>query len=205
MPRAFPAPSWWAGCPCRAVGRTRLAAALEAGDILIGEPLSRKGGLAIGDSLHLVGPRGPVAFRIAGVVYDYTSEGGTGFLTMDTLLRNFPDELTNNAALFLRDGVDTADLRDRLRERYRDRPLVFRSNRDLRREVLAIFDQTFAVTRTLQWLALLIAVLGVALNLVVQSRERSGELAPAAQPGRRPAPGLPAFFWAKAWPWACSD
>ena len=43
--------------------------------------------------------------------------------------------------------------------------------------MLAIFDQTFAVTRTLQSLALLIAVLGVALNLVVQARERSGELA----------------------------
>jgi putative ABC transport system permease protein len=153
------------------------AAALEAGSILIGEPLARKGHVAIGDTLRLTGPDGPVAFPVAGVVYDYTSEGGTAFLTMETLLRHFPDERTNNAALFLKEGEDVAQVRDRLREEYRAQPLVFRSNKDLRREVLAIFDQTFAVTRTLQGLALLIAVLGVALNLVVQARERSGELA----------------------------
>ncbi len=153
------------------------AAALQEGEILIGEPLSRKGGLAVGDTLRLAGPLGPVAFRVGGVVYDYTSEGGTGFVTMETLLRHFPDEQTNNAALFLKDGRQVTAVRDRLRQEYLGSPLIFRSNQDLRREVLAIFDQTFAVTRTLQWLALLIAVLGVALNLVVQSRERSGELA----------------------------
>ena len=47
----------------------------------------------------------------------------------------------------------------------------------LRGEVMAIFDQTFAVTRTLQALALLTAVCGVALTLLVQARERAGELA----------------------------
>ena len=40
-----------------------------------------------------------------------------------------------------------------------------------------IFDQTFAVTRTLQAMALLIAVCGVSLTLLIQARERSGELA----------------------------
>ncbi len=159
-------------------GRPEIVAqAMESGALLIGEPLARKGGLAIGDTLQLAGPEGPVSFPVAGVVYDYTSEGGTAFVTMETLLRYFPGEQTNNAALFLENSDQAEALVSRLRQHYAGQPLVFRSNRDLRREVLAIFDQTFAVTRTLQSLALLIAVLGVALNLVVQARERSGELA----------------------------
>jgi putative ABC transport system permease protein len=40
-----------------------------------------------------------------------------------------------------------------------------------------IFDQTFAVTGTLRTMALLIAVCGVSLTLLVQARERTGELA----------------------------
>ena len=40
-----------------------------------------------------------------------------------------------------------------------------------------IFDQTFAVTRLLQAMSLLIAVCGVTLTLVVLARERVSELA----------------------------
>jgi len=154
-----------------------VARALDRGSILIGEPLARKGGLALGDTLNLAGPRGPAAFPIAGVAYDYTSEGGTAFITMETLQKFFPGERSNNAALFLRDPTRANQVVVQLKKDYSGRPLIFRSNFDLRREVLSIFDQTFAVTRTLQSLALLIAVLGVALNLMVQARERSGELA----------------------------
>lgn len=154
-----------------------VADGLDAGGVLIGEPLARKGGLARGDTLRLAGPAGPIALPIAGVAYDYTSEGGTGFVTMQTLHRFFPPGPPNNAALFLREGEEVAEVVARLRSQYRETPLIFRSNRDLRAEVLAIFDQTFAVTRTLQSLALLTALCGISLTLLVQSRERLGELA----------------------------
>lgn len=150
---------------------------LDTGQVLIGEPLARKAHLAAGDTLRLAGPQGPIAWRIAGVAYDYTSEGGTAFVTMPTYDAVFGPGPPNNTALFLRDGESAEAVTAVLRARYADRPLIFRSNRDLRREVLAIFDQTFAVTRTLQTLALLTAVLGVSLTLLVQSRERTGELA----------------------------
>jgi len=55
--------------------------------------------------------------------------------------------------------------------------LVIRSNRDLRSEVLRIFDQTFAVTRLLESMALLVASTGIALALLVLARERAAELA----------------------------
>ena len=58
-----------------------------------------------------------------------------------------------------------------------DAPLEVRSNRRLREEVLAIFDQTFAITRLLQFMSLLIAVCGIALMLLVLAREQVSELA----------------------------
>ena len=154
-----------------------VARGMAAGGVLIGEPLARKANLAPGDTLRLAGPYGPTALVVAGVAFDYTSEGGTAFLTMDALTRNFGPGPTNNAALFLTGDADVATTVDNLKARYRGRPLIFRSNRDLRREVMAIFDQTFAVTRTLQTLALLTAVCGISLTLLVQSRQRTGELA----------------------------
>jgi len=145
--------------------------------VLIGEPLARKSGLATGDTLRLAGPDGPVPLPVVGVAYDYTSEGGTAFVTMTTLARHLDGGPPNNAALFLADGIDPEVEVARLQQRYHSQPLVFRSNRTLRKEIMAIFDQTFAVTRTLQGMALLIAVFGVALTLLIQARERAGELA----------------------------
>lgn len=152
-------------------------AGLRGGGALVGEPLARKAGLGVGDTLRLAGPRGPVALPIHGVTYDYTSEGGTAFVTMDVLSREFDAAPPNNAALFLAPGTDVEATVDALRRAFDGRPLIIRSNRTLRAEVLAIFDQTFAVTRTLQGMALLIAALGVSVTLLIQSHERAGELA----------------------------
>ncbi len=160
-----------AGTPAAAV------AGLRSGGVLIGEPLARKAGLTVGDTLRLAGPRGPVALAIDGVTYDYTSEGGTAFVAMDVLSARFDAAPPNNAALFLAPGGDVEATVDALRRAFPGRPLVIRSNRDLRAEVLAIFDQTFAVTRTLQGMALLIAALGVSVTLLIQAHERAGELA----------------------------
>ncbi len=147
------------------------------GGVLIGEPLARKGGLAIGDTLRLAGPRGPVAMPVVGITYDYTSEGGTAFVVGQTYARHFGQEPPNNAALFIDPELPVEPFVSALKKRYTGRPLVFRSNRTLRSDVMDIFDQTFAVTRTLQAMALLIAAFGVSLTLLVQARERSGELA----------------------------
>lgn len=159
-------------------GEPRAAVAgLRAGGVLIGEPLFRKTGLGLGDTLRLAGPRGEVALPIRGVTYDYTSEGGAAIVTMDVLSGRFDAAPPNNAALFLAPGTDVEATVAALQRSFRDRPLIIRSNRTLRGEVLDIFDQTFAVTRTLQGMALLIAALGVSVTLLIQAHERAAELA----------------------------
>ena len=94
--------------------------------------------------------------------------------TLDDLVG--PGEFSN-LALYLAPGVDVDAAVDRLRAAFAGQPLVFRSNSRLREEILAIFDQTFAITRILQVMALLIAVCGISLTLVIMARERAAELA----------------------------
>jgi len=55
--------------------------------------------------------------------------------------------------------------------------VVIRTNRSLRAEVIAIFEQTFAVTRLLQGMGLVVAVAGVVLTLLTAARERRAEVA----------------------------
>ncbi|MBK8230789.1 MAG: ABC transporter permease [Candidatus Eisenbacteria bacterium] len=154
-----------------------IEAALRGGACVISEPLARKTGLARGDSLRLHGPRGPLAILIAGISYDYSTEGGAAVIDLERVGALFGPGPINNIALYLEPGLDAEDTADRLKARFAGAPLEIRSNRRLREEVFAIFDQTFAITRILQGMSLLIAATGIALTLLVLARERVSELA----------------------------
>jgi putative ABC transport system permease protein len=149
----------------------------EEGAVIISEPLSRKVGLALGDTLRLAGPSGELGFPIAGVYYDYGNESGGAAMDLAVLERAFGPGPLNNMALYVEDGVDPELFVDGLKARYADLPLLIRSERALREQVFEVFDQTFAITRLLQAISLLIAVCGIMLTLIVTARERISELA----------------------------
>jgi len=149
----------------------------EEGAVLISEPLARKAALGPGSRLTAAGPEGPVALRVAGVFRDYGGEGGAVLMDLTTLEGHFGKGPISNAALTLAPGADVERTVDHLKAELAEAALVIRSNRTLRAEVLAIFEQTFAVTRLLEGMGLLIAVAGVALSLLVLARERAAESA----------------------------
>jgi putative ABC transport system permease protein len=99
------------------------------------------------------------------------------YLSMETVTRVFGPGQVHSVGLYLDKGIDIGQATDSLRDRYAGRPLEIRSSRDIRDGVMELFDQTFAVTRLLQVMALLTAACGISLSLLVQARERISELA----------------------------
>jgi putative ABC transport system permease protein len=122
-------------------------------------------------------PSGPARLPVAGVGYDYASENGVAFVTSETLARIYGPGGTVALALTLAEGRDVEAVLDRMRAALAGTAVELRSNQRLRAEVMGIFDQTFAVTRILQVMALVIAVCGVSLTLLIMGRERATELA----------------------------
>jgi putative ABC transport system permease protein len=161
-----------AGDPAAALRRLR-----EDGAALVSEPLARRLGVAAGGEVRLRTLAGDRLVPVAGVYRDYGNERGGLVLDLGAFARAFGDGPPSNAALYLAPGVDAEATAARLRAELPGAALVIRSNRALRAEVLAIFEQTFAVTRLLQGMGLLIAVAGIALSLLVLARERIGEIA----------------------------
>ena len=149
----------------------------DEGWSMISEPLARKRHLGVGDSLQVATEWGRFTLPIAAVSYDYSSDAGVVVVSAATLEHLAGPSPITNIALFLKPGVSGDKTIDILRAHYANRPLLIRSNADLRREIFHIFDQTFAVTRLLQVMALLVAALGISLALLVIARERRSELA----------------------------
>ncbi|MBL0278657.1 MAG: FtsX-like permease family protein [Anaeromyxobacter sp.] len=169
-----------------AEGRVLLAggdarAAFEAlrtqGAVLVSEPLARRAGLVAGAEVTVRTLAGDRRFPVAGVYRDYGNERGALLMDERPFARAFGEGPPSNVALYLAPGADVEQVVADLRRAFEGTPLLLRSNRTLRAEVLAIFEETFAVTRLLQVMGLVIAVAGVALSLLVLARERSAELA----------------------------
>ncbi len=160
----------------RGTSREALAS-LRRGGVVISEPLARRSGLGIGDTLVATGRSGEVPLPVSGICYDYSTEHGLAYVSLATLERIAGPGPINNVALYVRPGVSVEAFIARLRRDLSAHALSIRSNLELRRQVTDIFDQTFAVTRLLRSVALLIAVAGVALALLIQGRERAADLA----------------------------
>jgi putative ABC transport system permease protein len=154
-----------------------LRRAHSEGAVLISEPLARKAGLALGDALPIATPAGEAALPIAGIYYDYSSERGSAVIDLATMERLFGPGPMHSVALYLAPGLDPEVTVGELRERFAAVPLEIRSHRGLREQIFALFDQTFAVTRLLEAMSLVIASAGITLTLLVLARERVSELA----------------------------
>jgi putative ABC transport system permease protein len=158
-------------------GAAAMRAMRERGAALVSEPLARRAGLAAGGSVRLRGASGEVSLPVAGVYRDYGAESGAVLLDLGTFAALFGEGPPQSAALLLGPGADAEAVAARVRAAFPDASLHVRSQRALREDVLAIFEETFAVTRLLQGMGLLIAVAGVALSLLVLGRERAAETA----------------------------
>ena len=162
-------------------------AAMEAGAVMISEPLANRMGTQIlpmdTDSSEFLGeimletPAGPVAFPIAGIYYDYSSSQGV-MLMYQPVYRQFWDDAAINAiALRLEPGADPDQMTVELEAALAPiQGLDIRPNRALRDEALVVFDRTFAITSALQLLATLVAFVGVLSALLSLQLEKAREL-----------------------------
>lgn len=150
--------------------------AVEAGGVVVNEPMANRYDLAVGDELTLYTDDGPVAFPVVGVAYDFDVQ--PSLLMADAIYRaNWNDTTVSAVALFVGPGADVdaavADLRAAFAGRAE---LVIRSNRGTRQSALDVFDRTFAITIALRLLATLVAFIGILSTLMSLQLERSREI-----------------------------
>jgi putative ABC transport system permease protein len=155
-----------------------LAQAVQNDEVLISETFANQFELHKGDMITLPSPGAPVELRIGGIFYDYATDGGKVVMDRALYQKFWRDPNLTVVPLYLATGVD----RDKIREAILTRlagnpPVLVVTNDELKREVLRIFDQTFAVTYALELIAILVALLGIINALVSGILERQSELA----------------------------
>ncbi len=152
--------------------------ALARGGAVVNEPFARRFKKRRGDTLELETPRGRIERPIAGVYRDYSGHTGRVVLDLADFLALYPDEGAQSLALYLPFGRDIEEARRALSSALLGRfEIEILNNRELRADVLAVFERTFAVTAGLQLIASIVASIAMISVLFALVRERAHELA----------------------------
>jgi putative ABC transport system permease protein len=165
-----------------AIPQPQVWSALLEGSVLVSEPLASRLGLpAHGASVELETPAGLRRFPVVGVYYDYSSSQGNLLMALPFYQQTWGDMGLTAVQLRLAPGYDADELARNLQNSLGGslpaaQSLVVRSNRNLRSDVLEVFDRTFAITAALQVLAMLVAFIGVLSALLSLELERQHEL-----------------------------
>ncbi len=145
--------------------------------VAVTEPFARKFGVRDGGRITLATPRGPAEFAVAGIYSDFTRDQGVILMARATFDASWSDPGVNSLAVYLRANQAWEPLADAFRARFsRDGEFAIYSNRSLRQRILAIFDQTFAVTYILRTVAMLVAIAGIFLSVTTLVAEREREI-----------------------------
>jgi putative ABC transport system permease protein len=156
---------------------TILRQARERGQLIISETFAERYRLNVGDEVTLHPPGQTVRLRVAGVYYDYTTEGGLAVMDRSLFQRLWRDPWVTSILIYLSPGADPQAVRREILRRLPSREaLVVFSNRELKARILEIFDQTFAITYALEVVALMVAVLGILNTLIASILERTREI-----------------------------
>ena len=149
----------------------------QPGRVTISEPLSHRLKVNQGDRVTIATPLGPRSFEVAGVFYDYSRDSGIMMMQRGNFEKVWGDSRVNSVALYLRRGTDVEKMIGSIRTGYAHASdYAVYSNRVLREAVVEVFNQTFAVTQILRLIAVLVAVIGIALNFTVLVKEREREI-----------------------------
>lgn len=155
---------------------------------LVTESFARHFGVREGDEISLPTRSGLRKYRVYGVFYDYSTDLGLILIDRDNFLRDFGDAALSTIPVFLRPGASLERVRREIVGLLpRPGEAVVQTNRQIRDQVLKIFDQTFALTKGLELIAVAVAVLGVISSLLASVVERTRELGILRAVGCAPA------------------
>jgi putative ABC transport system permease protein len=149
---------------------------VKNGAVIVSESFYRRFGIKAGDTVTLDGVNGPASLKVAAIFYDYTSEHGVVMMDRSTYLRIFNDRTISSLGVFVNpQNPLRKELLEEVRQRAALRGLPAYTRDQLRGNILSVFDSTFAVTRSMQVLSIIVAFFGIAGALMTLFIERQRE------------------------------
>lgn len=145
--------------------------------LVVNEGLADQYKLSPGDTIDIATPRGPVPFKIAAVIVEYSADSGSILMDIATYQKHWGEMLADTFAVRVKQPEQLEPVRKEILERYgAKRKLFALSARDFRAEINKIVDQSFVFDYMLNTITMIIACLGIIVTLLASVLERTREI-----------------------------
>jgi putative ABC transport system permease protein len=145
--------------------------------ILVSQNFVMKFKKSIGDVIELSTPTGLHAFKIIGVVAEFTNPEGVFYLNRELYRKLWNDPLLSGIFVMAKNGIDPRTIRAEMDHAFgSEMGLMATLNADLSVQARQLIDESFTYTKAIEWSALLVALFGLFNTLMVSVIERTREL-----------------------------
>lgn len=153
------------------------------GDVLMSDNFALRHHVAVGDTIHLPGPTGPVPLRVVGTVRDFSWNRGSVFMDRAKYAELFGDDLIDICHVFLKPGAGSKPVED-----YAARYGLFATDRAaLRKFLTELISRVYLLAYIQQVVVGVVAALGVVTALLISVLQRKRELGLLLAVGATPA------------------
>lgn len=163
--------------PIDGPGKIDPDALLREPAIVIGENAARKLSTRAGADLVLETAKGPRTFKVYAVVVDYTSDLGSVLVDHKWYQAFWEDDLVDTIDVFLAKDASATQVSKEIRRRFAGGEALFVvSAAEVRGEIRSVIDQSLAIFHSTDFLALMVALLGVVGTMFAAVIDRIKEI-----------------------------
>ncbi|MHB8109239.1 MAG: FtsX-like permease family protein [Syntrophorhabdaceae bacterium] len=149
---------------------------VKKGEVIISESFARRFDVKTEDTIRIEANQGPVDLLVAGIYYDYVSEHGVIMMDRTLYISLFGDRTINSLGIFIDKGNPRREIiLDDVKRLARKWGMPFAMQADFHKRILTIFDSTFAVTRSMRIIAIIVAFFGITGALMTLFAEKQKE------------------------------
>lgn len=149
----------------------------QAGWVVVSENFARRRNLSVGDSFPVNTPSGQLTYRVSAVIIDYTSDQGSIVVDRKLFTKQFLDDRVDTFHVYLKPGASLDKVRGEITAKLGKRfDLYVLSNAELRTEALNLVANAFSVSYAMEFVAVVLALLGVVNTLLAAVLDRTREI-----------------------------
>jgi putative ABC transport system permease protein len=143
--------------------------------VMVTEPYGYHHAVKIGQKILLKTDQGELPFEVIAIYADYSGDQGHLAISRQNYQRFWPDLGYSGIGVYAREGIDLKRLESRISQLLTAQQSV-KSNQEIYKASMIVFEQTFTITETLRWLSAAIAFVGVFSALMALQFERTRQL-----------------------------
>ncbi|HOJ71230.1 MAG TPA: FtsX-like permease family protein [Syntrophorhabdaceae bacterium] len=149
---------------------------VKKGSVIVSESFARRFRIKEGDTVSIESARGMVSLPVTGIFHDYSTEHGVIMMDRSTYINLFNDRTINSLGIFIDvKGEKRQGIIEQVEKMAYARGLPTSRQRQFHERILGVFDNTFAITRSMRTLATIVAFFGIAGALMTLFVERQQE------------------------------